>query len=185
MGGVRYSHGRILPISPLAAGLNQASPGSIVRGSVPRRLVAVASLLLLSAALAGALSADLDRALRESQYVYVQSERRGGVFGRPAEIWFMYDGGAVLVGTPPTSWRVKRIRAGRPRARIAVGKPDGPSFDAKGEIVRDPAVEGRLMDELARKYPDGWKRFEQRFREGFKTGERVVVRYTPTAAAPR
>jgi len=77
---------------------------------------------------------------------------------------------------------VKRIRAGRKRARIAVGKADGPAFDASGELVKDPAVEQRLLEEFGRKYPDGWKRFADRFREGFKSGDRVVVRYTP---APR
>jgi hypothetical protein len=134
--------------------------------------------------LAGALAPDVERALRESQYVYIQSQRKSGAFGKAAEIWFMYDGGAVLVGTPPTSWRVKRIKAGRTRARIAVGKPDGPSFDATGALVHDAAVEQRLLDEYGRKYPEGWKRFADRFREGFKTGDRVIVRYTPAAAKP-
>lgn len=150
-----------------------------------RRLVVVASLVALSAGIAAALSADLDRALRESQYVYIQSQRKDRSFGKPAEIWFQWDGKAVLVGTPPTSWRVRRIRAGRPRARIAVGKVDGPTFEATGEIVDDPQVQERLMQELGRKYPEGWTRFEQRFRDGFRSGDRVVVRYTPVADAPR
>jgi hypothetical protein len=131
------------------------------------------------AGIAAALSADVEKALRESQYVYIQSERKTGTLGKPAEIWFMYDGGAVLVGTPQTAWRVKRIKAGRKRARIAVGKPDGPSFDATGELVRDAAVEERLLAEFGRKYPEGWARFADRFRDGFKSGERVIVRYTP------
>lgn len=134
---------------------------------------------VLMAGLAGALSADLEKALHDSPYVYIQSERKTGALGKPAEIWFMYEGGAVLVGTPQTAWRVKRIKAGRKRAHIAVGKPDGPGFDATGELVRDPAVEERLLAEFGRKYPDGWARFAGRFRDGFKSGERVIVRYTP------
>lgn len=140
--------------------------------------------LVLVSGVAAALSSDLERALRESQYVYVQSERQSGAFGKPAEIWFMYDGGAVLVGTPTTTWRVKRIKAGRRRARIAVGKADGPTFDATGELVRDAALEQRLLEEFGRRYPEGWKRFADRFRDGFKSGDRVIVRYTP-AATPR
>jgi hypothetical protein len=143
------------------------------------RLPLTVFVLVLVTGAALALSTDLERALKESQYVYIQSERQSGAFGKPAEIWFMYDGGAVLVGTPQTAWRVKRIKAGRKRARIAVGKADGPAFDATGELVRDPAVEQRLLEEFGRKYPDGWKRFADRFREGFKTGDRVIVRYTP------
>jgi hypothetical protein len=74
---------------------------------------------------------------------------------------------------------VRRIKAGRKKARIAVGKTDGPAFDATGEVVKDAAVEKRMMDEYARKYPDGWSRYAETFRDGFKTGERVLVRYRP------
>jgi hypothetical protein len=145
-----------------------------------RRPRLIVLTLVLAAGLAHALSSDLERALQDSQYVYIQSERQTGAFGKPAEIWFMYDGGAVLVGTPPTSWRVKRIKAGRKRARIAVGKVDGPNFEASGEVVKDAALEAKLLDEFGRKYPEGWKRFADRFRDGFKSGDRVLVRYTPT-----
>jgi hypothetical protein len=144
-----------------------------------RRLATLAVVLTLVATAAAAVSPEVDRALRDGKYVYIQSERKSGKLGKPAEIWFYYDGKAVYVGTPPTSWRVKRIKAGHKKARIAVGKADGPAFDATGEIVHDGAVEQRLMDEYARKYPEGWARFADKFRDGFKTGERVLVRYTP------
>jgi hypothetical protein len=143
------------------------------------RMPAIAFLLLLSTSASGALSPELERALRESKYVYVQSERKSGELGKAAEIWFFYDKGAAWVGTRPTSWRVRRIKAGRKRARIAVGKADGPAFDATGEVVRDPAMEQKLMEEFAKKYPEGWSRFADSFRDGFKTGDRVLVRYTP------
>lgn len=144
-----------------------------------RRFAAVSIALSLAAVAAAALSPDLDRALKESKFVYIQSERKSGEFGKPAEIWFYYDDGAVYVGTRPNSWRVRRIKAGRKRARIAIGKTDGPSFEAIGEVKRDPAVEQRLMEAFAKKYPDGWDRHAEGFREGFKNGERVLVRYTP------
>jgi hypothetical protein len=139
----------------------------------------IAFLLLLSTSATAAPSSELERALRESKYVYVQSERKGGELGKPAEIWFFYDQGAAWVGTRPTSWRVRRIKAGRKRARIAVGKTDGPAFDATAEVVRDAAMEQKLMEEFAKKYPEGWSRFAESFRDGFKTGDRVLVRYTP------
>jgi hypothetical protein len=142
-----------------------------------------ASLTVLLATLvttaAAALSPDVDRALHDAKYVYIQSERKSGQLGKAAEIWFYYDGKAVYVGTPPTSWRVRRIKAGRKKAHIAVGKADGPAFDATGEVVKDAATEQKMMDEYARKYPEGWARFADKFREGFKSGERVLVRYTP------
>ena len=138
----------------------------------------VLTVALVTSARAG-LSPELDRALHEAKYVYIQSERKSGALGKAAEIWFYYDGKAVYVGTPPTTWRVRRIKRGRPRARIAVGKAAGPTFEARGEVVHDAAAEQRLMDEYARKYPEGWSRFADKFREGFKNGERVLVRYAP------
>jgi hypothetical protein len=146
---------------------------------VQRRLVAIAIAFVAIASTAFALSSELERALRDSKYAYIQSERKTGELSKPAEIWYLYDAGAVWVGTPPTSWRVRRIKAGRKKARIAVGKTDGPAFDATGEVVKDAAVEKRMMDEYARKYPDGWSRYAETFRDGFKTGERVLVRYRP------
>ena len=144
-----------------------------------RRLAAVACLAVSVATAAAALSPELDHQLRDAKYVYVQSERKSGALGKPAEIWFYYDGKAVYVGTSPTSWRVRRIKAGRRRAHVAVGKVDGPAFDATGEIAHDPAIESKLMDEYAKKYAEGWARFADKFREGFKSGDRVLVRYTP------
>jgi hypothetical protein len=146
---------------------------------VPRRLAFCAAALALTSALAAALPSEIDHALRDSKYVYIQSERKTHQLGKPAEIWFFYDGTAVYVGTRPTSWRVRRIKAGRRRAHIAVGKPDGPGFDATGELVHDAKIEQQLLEAYAKKYPEGWTRFADSFREGFKTGDRVLVRYTP------
>ena len=144
-----------------------------------RRIAALALVLALVAGAHAGLSPDIDHALRDAKYVYIRSERKSGELGKAAEIWFYYDGKAVYVGTPPTSWRVRRIKKGRAKARIAVGKADGPAFDARGEVVHDGAVEQRLMDEYARKYPEGWSRFADKFRAGFKNGDRVLVRYAP------
>lgn len=143
------------------------------------RTVAVAIVLASVVGASAALPSDTERALRESKYVYIQSERKSGAMSKPAEIWFYWNGSAVYVGTPPTSWRVRRIKAGRRRARIAVGKQDGPAFDATGEVVHDPKVQQELLDAYAKKYPDGWARFADKFRDGFKNGDRVLVRYTP------
>jgi hypothetical protein len=146
---------------------------------MPHRRLGLAVVLVLASAALAALTPDVDRALRDSEYVYMQTERKTGELGKSAEIWFMYDDGKVYVGTRPTSWRVKRIKAGRPKAKIAVGKPDGPSFTARGDLIRDAALEKRLMETFAKKYPAGWKKHEEGFRKGFESGERVLVRYTP------
>lgn len=146
---------------------------------VRRTWVACLLLIAVVAAARSALGPDLRRALAEARYVYIQSERKGGDFGKPAEIWFFADDDTVYVGTRPQSWRVKRIKAGRTRARIAVGSPTGPSFEATGRILRDPAIEAKLMAAFAAKYPDGWPKYAEGFRAGFQNGDRVLVAYTP------
>jgi hypothetical protein len=125
------------------------------------------------------LSDALKSALKESRYIYVSSTRKDGSLGKPAEIWFLYHNDAVYVGTLPTSWRAKRIRWGRPLAKIAVGKADGPSFMATGAIVREADTEKVLLETFAKKYPDGWATHAERFRKGFQDGSRVLIKYTP------
>ncbi len=144
---------------------------------------AVAVVLLANILIApraqGELSAEIKTALASSKYVYIASTRKNGSLGKAAEIWFLYRNDAVYVGTPPTSWRARRIKAGRPQAKISVGKPDGPSFMAAGAIVNEPEAQQAMLEAYAKKYPDGWSKFDEKFRSGFKDGTRVLIKYTP------
>jgi len=150
---------------------------------MPRRSRRVAIRLLLlvlvPCAAVAALAPELQKALTDSTYVYISSTRKNGTLSQPAEIWFLYHDGAVYVGTRPTSWRVRRIKAGRPDAKIAVGKVDGPSFMATGSLVNDPSLQELMLKTYAHKYPDGWQTHEESFRQGFKDGGRVLVKYVP------
>ena len=128
---------------------------------------------------AGALSTDMQQALDTSKYVYIQSERKSGDFGSKAEIWFFHHDGAVWVGTPVSTHRVKRIQAGRTKAKIWIGSKDGTSFDATGSLVKDDAVNEIMYKTFAKKYADGWSTYEDRFRKGFADGSRTLVRYDP------
>lgn len=128
------------------------------------------------------LSPELQQALDTSTYVYIQSERKSGAFGSKAEIWFLHHAGAVWVGTPMSTYRVKRIQAGRTKAKVWIGSTDGPMFDAVGELVQDDEVAERMFQTFAKKYPDGWPTYEERFRSGFGDGSRTLVRYVPAAA---
>jgi len=144
------------------------------------RLLALLLVLLLTASALAELTPEMTKALADAKYVYISSTRKDGSFGAPAEIWFMSHDGAVYVGTRPTSWRVRRIAAGRPRAKIAIGTVDGPSFMATGTVLKnDPATEVLLMASYAKKYPDGWPSHAKGFRDGFSDGSRVIVKYTP------
>ena len=130
---------------------------------------------------AGTLAPEIEKGLRESKYVYIATERKSGSFGTPAEIWFLYHEGAVWVASPTTTWRAKRIRAGRTKAKIAVGNAGGPSFDATGSIVKDETVYQVMFRTFAEKYPEGWPKYEQRFRDGLKDGTRVLIKYQSRA----
>jgi hypothetical protein len=145
-------------------------------------MVAALALVLTfgsGAAHATELPAAVRDQLASAKYVYIATQRKDGSFGKPAEIWFMWHDGAVWVGTPPTTWRVKRIKHKRPNAKIAVGKADGPSFEAVGSIVKDAKVADLLRETYAKKYPDRWPGFAEKFKEGLKDGSRVLVKYVP------
>ncbi|MFN8626860.1 MAG: hypothetical protein U0587_12900 [Candidatus Binatia bacterium] len=140
---------------------------------------ALLSMVLLGLRASADLSPGIKADLASSKYVYIATTRKDGSLGKTAEIWFLYHNGAVYVASPPTAWRVRRIKAGRPQAKIAVGKPDGPSFMATGAVVTEPEIYPILFETYAKKYPDGWPGFEQKFRSGFKDGSRVLIKYTP------
>jgi hypothetical protein len=125
------------------------------------------------------LPKNLQDQLASSTFVYISSTRKDGTLSRPAEIWFLWHKGSVYVGSAPTTWRARRIRWGRPQAKIWIGKSDGPSFTATGAIVNEPETQAILLETYAKKYPDGWGKWEENFRKGFADGSRVLIRYTP------
>lgn len=143
-------------------------------------LVLVGILAWMPFSQATALTSEVQGALDSSKHVYIASTRKDGSLGRPAEIWFMHYQGAVWVATPKTTWRVKRIQAGRDQAKIWVGKPDGPAFAAKGSIVEDSEVQEALFGTYAKKYPEGWSSYEKVFREELQSGARVLIKYEPS-----
>jgi hypothetical protein len=136
-------------------------------------------MLLLPIAVPADVSPELQKQLADAHYVYISSTRKNGTLSTPAEIWYLWHDGAVYVGTRPASWRVKRIKAGRPDAKIAIGSPDGPSFMATGSLVRDPKIDALILESFAKKYPERWQQHADNFRNGFKDGSRVVVKYVP------
>ena len=137
--------------------------------------------MLLSArpAQSASLSPELQKALDSSKYVYIQSSRKDGTLGKTAEIWFMHYKGAVWVASPIITHRVKRIQAGQTKAKVAIGKPDGPSFTAKGSLVKDPEVNKVLFENFAKKYTDGWSSYGKSFQDGLADGSRALIKYEP------
>ena len=137
----------------------------------------VGTFLFASPPQSTAFSTDQEKALDSAKYVYIQSTRKDGKLGKPAEIWFFRHNDAVWVCSPTTTYRVKRIKAGQTKAKIAIGKPDGPSFNAKGSIVKDPEVNKAMFESYAKKYSDGWSSYEKQFKDGLADGSRTLVKY--------
>ena len=79
--------------------------------------------------------------------------------------------------SPNTTHRVKRIKAGQTKAKITIGKPDGPSFNAKGSIVKDAEVNKAMFESYAKKYADGWSSYEKQFKDGLANGSRTLIKY--------
>lgn len=130
---------------------------------------------------AGGLTAEQRELLSKSKFVYISSTRKDGSLSKPAEIWFLFADGSIWVASAPTSWRAKRIRWKRPMATIWIGSPSGPSIRARGEFVTDEKRYDELCAAYAVKYPERWTSWEKSFREGLRSGERVLIRYTPVA----
>ena len=123
------------------------------------------------------ISTEQQKALDSAKYVYIQSARKDGTLGSPAEIWFFHHQGAVWVCSPKTTHRVKRIQARQTKAKVAIGKKDGPSFNAKGSVVKDEAVNKVMFETFAKKYADGWSSYEKQFKEGLADGSRTLIKY--------
>jgi hypothetical protein len=164
-----WSRRRVLRAGTLTLAALGLAPG-VLRAAEPAKPAA-----------AGSLTPEQLKQLEAAQFVYIQSTRKDGALSKPAEIWFAVMDGVLWVGSSPDSWRVKRIKGGSPKARIAIGKSSGPAFDATGALVSDPALAKRFCDQLAVKYPGTWPRWEKSFREGLVDGKRVLIKYTPVA----
>ena len=105
----------------------------------------------------------------------------------------MHDQGSVVLATASKSWKARALRSGRDRARIWVGDfgpvsgagdkfRSAPSFLAKATRDLDDAAFARLLEAFGKKYPDGWGKWEPRFKSGWEDGSRTMIRYVPIGA---
>ncbi|MDP6978943.1 MAG: hypothetical protein QF570_10125 [Myxococcota bacterium] len=133
----------------------------------------------------------LSKAIGESPLVYVSPLRSDGSESRcHAEVWFVPDGGDLLVVTDAKRWRAVAIGKGLGQARLWVGdfgvwkKAEGrylqaPGCDANARLEKDPAAHERALEAFGSKYASAWGSWGPRFEKGLASGERVLIRYTP------
>jgi hypothetical protein len=130
-------------------------------------------------------------ALETSGLVYISPLRADQSESRcHGEVWFLFDQGGVLISTGTDTWKAQALAKGRDGARIWVGDfgqgsavgdryLEGPTFLTRAREERDPEAFRRLLDAFGKKYPDGWEKWEPRFKKGWEDGSRVLIRYQP------
>lgn len=137
--------------------------------------------------------------LESSEFVYISPLRSDGSESRcHGEVWYGWLDETVVIITSRSSWKARAVLdKGLDSARIWVGDHgrwkgwvwnndrfrSAPSFEARAEIDRDPDLLERLMQHYAKRYADEFGGWESRMRSGFESGERVLLRYVPVAAA--
>ena len=140
------------------------------------------------------LSAELVKALEESEYAYISPLRSDGRESTcHGEVWYAWLDGAVVVNTAAKTWKSRSLKRGLDRARIWVGDHGtwkralgrnedfrkAPSFDAKAAFSRNAALLDRTLAVFDEKYPDEIGEWRDRMRDGFFDGSRLLIRYTP------
>lgn len=143
-------------------------------------LLAWSMLAFAVAAVAAQFAPDVQEALKTSKQLYVATRRADGSTSQMAPIWFMFDGDAVYFTTTPDSHKAKRIAKGSPLL-VWVGAEDGPHFEAKAELVHDPAVAEKMAPVYNQKYWIAWLGFFRPNPDRVRAGKTLIVKVSPPA----
>lgn len=151
-----------------------------MRPSAAGRVLVLGLLTVLATALPGnaGFTPEVQRALETSKNLYVASEHADGSLSKISPVWFMYDGTSVLFTTAPSSWKAKRIKAGR-RLHVWVGAADGPGFVSKAELSHDPALAAKMGPVYAAKYWIAWLGLFKPRPDRVQAGKTVIVKVPP------
>ncbi|HKA14320.1 MAG TPA: hypothetical protein VKH41_04825 [Myxococcota bacterium] len=155
----------------------------------------IALLPLLRGTAVRAASALPAALLESSPFVYISPLLADGRESTcHSEVWYGWIDGAVVINTAPTTWKSRALAKGRDRARIWVGDHgrvkqmigsndafrSAPHFDARAESVKNgEALLDRLLAVYEKKYPREIANWRDKMRSGYKSGDRLLLRYTP------
>jgi pyridoxamine 5'-phosphate oxidase-like protein len=140
--------------------------------------IALAASLLVAAVAGAGFAPDVDGALKTASHLYVGTRRKDGSQSKIVPIWFMYDGDAIYFTTTPGSHKAKRIAKGSPLL-VWVGSESGPHFEAKAELVRDPAVAEKMAPAYNQKYWIAWLGFFRPRPDRVQSGKTLIVKVLP------
>ncbi len=142
-----------------------------------------------------ALSAEHQKLLGDSPFVYVSPLKSNGDESLcHGEVWYAWLDGSVYLNAASSTWKARAVASGLKTARVWVGDHGrwksrvgsnneafrkAPHFDAMVERVTEEEWNDRLLTAYDTKYPGSIDRWRDKMRDGFRTGHRVLLRYTP------
>ena len=133
------------------------------------------------------------KALGTSNVIYITPLKQDGSESTcHAEVWFVYDSGAIYVVTSSEAWRARAVGLGLTQARMWVGEfgtwksakeayRKAPQLSASGSLIDDAAAHVQALALFGKKYSSEWSDWGPKFKNGLADGSRVMLRYTPTA----
>jgi hypothetical protein len=133
------------------------------------------------------------KALATSNVIYITPLKKGDVESTcHAEVWFVFDSGAIYVVTSSKAWRARAVGLGLNQARMWVGEfgtwkgakeayRKAPELNATASLIDDAGSKARVLDVFGKKYHAEWSDWGPKFKNGLADGSRVMLRYTPIA----
>ncbi len=139
--------------------------------------IAGALVVALGATVAGSdrFAPSMLEALKSSEYIYVATRRADGTQSKVVPVWFTYEDDAIYFTTAPDSHKAKRIAQGSPLL-VWVGSEQGPHFEARAELVKDPAIAARMGERYNQKYWIAWLGFFRPRADRVASGKTVIVK---------
>ena len=131
--------------------------------------------------------------LAESEFVYVSPLLSNGRESTcHGEVWYAWLDDSIVLITAKTTWKARALSRGMNSARIWVGDHgrwkgwfrnneafrQAPSSDAVASIDNDASLLDQLMKVYETKYPEEFSEWEDRQRSGFRSGVRIIIRYS-------
>ena len=149
----------------------------------------MAALAPMRRAFAEAAPDALTKALDKSEVLYMTPIKSNGQESKcHAEVWFAHVNGAIYVCSEATTWRARAVQKGLTKARVWVGDygpwkkandafKKAPTADVTASLVMAADKQAPVLDAMGDKYKASWLRWGPEFRDGLKSGKRVLIEY--------
>lgn len=141
------------------------------------KIAPLSAIAIAVSATAGPLPDAMKEALRSKKQIHVATQRDDRSRGKPAPVWFWWDGTHLYFTTGPQTYKARRIRRGSP-VFVSVEGAQGPFVQGRAEIVTDPGIIARMGEAYSQKYWIAWLGLFRPRVERVADGRTVAVRVT-------